>query len=569
MRKRYFTLSRPFCLVSVGVARGLGWPISAAMLRVERLLFIVSLLSFTLVFVYLEIATKPNSLAAEVPPSLIEWRHVPPAPRGLRGLFQPPPPVDTGQWSARESLSIVVVGEGSRTEDTTTRTSGATTAAHEPRLTTDKETSHNATSTTSASSSVSSREDGAGKTGSHTTAAAVATRNSKNAAHDDRIVGRRSQNDATPSTDRQPTLITRSSWKSRATRSSAATTRLPVHTETHRQSSPGAAQRSLGDSSPSTSSPSSVAPSAGHSMQKESLKSESSSLKPVVVGRDMARLPPQTSLAQSRVSQTSSKRKSSKRPVVAQPARSDNSLTQSSAPPLPSRATLPHWFHPETRPYNKYRPRRLPKLTENFTWASELAHKCKEPNCRELLSFVEVSALQVCEKQTLAHVRGAALGKSTCRFIGGYRFPVALNSQEGSGNTWLRGLLEKTTGICTGFYGCDHEMRVRGFVGEEIKSGSVLVVKTHVHIPQWIGQRKKIPYESSYGSAVFLIRNPARGMIAEWSRLYHLRDRRHSQHTHTNVIPESQFGERSPYHIAFIHCMFVLLQGLQSGSIFL
>ncbi len=38
-----------------------------------------------------------------------------------------------------------------------------------------------------------------------------------------------------------------------------------------------------------------------------------------------------------------------------------------------------------------------------------------------------------------------------CHFIDGYgRAPVALVSFEGSGNTWLRGLLEKATGICTG-----------------------------------------------------------------------------------------------------------------------
>ena len=30
------------------------------------------------------------------------------------------------------------------------------------------------------------------------------------------------------------------------------------------------------------------------------------------------------------------------------------------------------------------------------------------------------------------------------------RYPIALASFPGSGNTWLRGLLEKATGICTG-----------------------------------------------------------------------------------------------------------------------
>ena len=39
----------------------------------------------------------------------------------------------------------------------------------------------------------------------------------------------------------------------------------------------------------------------------------------------------------------------------------------------------------------------------------------------------------------------------TCHFMNGRgRLPVALASFPGSGNTWVRGLIEKVTGICTG-----------------------------------------------------------------------------------------------------------------------
>ena len=39
----------------------------------------------------------------------------------------------------------------------------------------------------------------------------------------------------------------------------------------------------------------------------------------------------------------------------------------------------------------------------------------------------------------------------SCRFMNGsQRAPVALVSFPGSGNTWVRGLLEQATGICTG-----------------------------------------------------------------------------------------------------------------------
>ena len=41
----------------------------------------------------------------------------------------------------------------------------------------------------------------------------------------------------------------------------------------------------------------------------------------------------------------------------------------------------------------------------------------------------------------------------SCRFINGSRrAAVALVSFPGSGNTWVRGLLEKATGVCTGMY---------------------------------------------------------------------------------------------------------------------
>ena len=124
------------------------------------------------------------------------------------------------------------------------------------------------------------------------------------------------------------------------------------------------------------------------------------------------------------------------------------------------------------------------------------------------------------------------------------RAAVALNSQEGSGNTWLRGLLEKATGVCTGFYACDVEMRAQGFLGEGVKTANVLVVKTHVHVPQWVGERKTVMYDGTYGSAVFLIRNPAHGVIAEWNRLCTATHHHsHPMQMHSNIIPESEFGE--------------------------
>ncbi len=67
-----------------------------------------------------------------------------------------------------------------------------------------------------------------------------------------------------------------------------------------------------------------------------------------------------------------------------------------------------------------------------------------------------------------------------CHFMNGkFRAPVALASPSGSGNTWVRGLLEQATGICTGAIYCDEALAKGGFNGEFVQSGTVLVVKLH------------------------------------------------------------------------------------------
>ena len=138
---------------------------------------------------------------------------------------------------------------------------------------------------------------------------------------------------------------------------------------------------------------------------------------------------------------------------------------------------------------------------------------CKEQNCAEFLSQKERLAIALCANKVMAKLPGYEVQSSTCKFLPGVgRPPVMLISAEGSGNTWLRGLLEKATGVCTGFQWCDAAMRARGFVGEDVASGKVLVVKTHESTPKW----KEDP--KLYDSAVFLLRNPAWSLIAEWNR---------------------------------------------------
>lgn len=87
--------------------------------------------------------------------------------------------------------------------------------------------------------------------------------------------------------------------------------------------------------------------------------------------------------------------------------------------------------------------------------------------------------------------------------------PVALASFPGSGNTWLRYLLQQATGLVTGSVYMDYGLLKNGFPGESVTNGSVLVVKTHEWGPRARGLFKR---------AILLVRNPAAAIQAEFNR---------------------------------------------------
>ena len=133
---------------------------------------------------------------------------------------------------------------------------------------------------------------------------------------------------------------------------------------------------------------------------------------------------------------------------------------------------------------------------------------------------------------------------------------VALVSVPGSGNTWVRGLLEKATGICTGSIYCDVPLRNGGFVGENILDGSVLVVKTHTSDFQWRGVRleKRNFFDSFYDAAIVLIRNPFNTFVAERHRTFinkvagkgkisHKTMRTGAMESHVDRVGGEAFGE--------------------------
>ena len=77
---------------------------------------------------------------------------------------------------------------------------------------------------------------------------------------------------------------------------------------------------------------------------------------------------------------------------------------------------------------------------------------CQQSNCMENLSDFDKACYDYCtQKGRNRHSGGVRSTTGECRFMKGEgRAAVALASLPGSGNTWVRGLMEKATGICTG-----------------------------------------------------------------------------------------------------------------------
>ncbi|XP_049878969.1 WSCD family member CG9164-like isoform X2 [Pectinophora gossypiella] len=104
---------------------------------------------------------------------------------------------------------------------------------------------------------------------------------------------------------------------------------------------------------------------------------------------------------------------------------------------------------------------------------------------------------------------------------------VGLASFPGSGNTWLRYLLQQATGILTGSVYLDPGLRMHGFPAENVTDGSVLVVKTHETLHTY--------RNSIFKSTIILIRNPRDAILAEYNR-------RHMGHIGT--APKSAFKKK-------------------------
>lgn len=86
---------------------------------------------------------------------------------------------------------------------------------------------------------------------------------------------------------------------------------------------------------------------------------------------------------------------------------------------------------------------------------------------------------------------------------------TALVSFPGSGNTWLRYLIQQATGIYTGSIYIDFGLLKNGFPAEKVTDGSVIVVKTH---------ESSAKGRAPFSKAILLLRSPAAAIQAEFNR---------------------------------------------------
>lgn len=115
---------------------------------------------------------------------------------------------------------------------------------------------------------------------------------------------------------------------------------------------------------------------------------------------------------------------------------------------------------------------------------------------------------------------------------------VGLVSFAGSGNTWVRYLLEQATGIYTGSIYCDTTLKTM-FPGENIVSGNVIVVKSHhadtTELPKDVqlamGKQK-------FDKAILLVRDPFDALVSEANRRWNAK---HSVDCHVGLAQEASF----------------------------
>ena len=140
-----------------------------------------------------------------------------------------------------------------------------------------------------------------------------------------------------------------------------------------------------------------------------------------------------------------------------------------------------------------------------------LSKECFNTKCSNRLSRSDGLAYERCSTSA----KSSQPSETDCVFLkDNNRSAISLSSFPGSGNTWVRGLLQKATGYCTGTIVCDEYLRKHGFAGQGVISGSaVLVTKTHV--PSSTFDDSQFDYHITFKRGILIIRDPFKAIIAD------------------------------------------------------
>ncbi|XP_014665286.1 PREDICTED: WSC domain-containing protein 1-like [Priapulus caudatus] len=108
---------------------------------------------------------------------------------------------------------------------------------------------------------------------------------------------------------------------------------------------------------------------------------------------------------------------------------------------------------------------------------------------------------------------------------------VALASAPGSGNTWLRYLIEMTSGVFTGSIYKDKDLMARQFVGERQRrnDGTTIVVKSHKNM-------RSVVLAVNGSGAILIVRHPYRCIVADYKLM--------RTKSHTGQLHREDFASR-------------------------
>lgn len=164
-----------------------------------------------------------------------------------------------------------------------------------------------------------------------------------------------------------------------------------------------------------------------------------------------------------------------------------------------------------------------------------------EENGLKYLDHISLSRYYLCKPSHRLLLPITTLSENRCskrKFRDNKSPTVALVSFHGSGNTWVRHLVEQATGIFTGSIYCDSGLKV-AFPGESIVSGNVIVTKTHR------SDSMELPYDVKmftgkmyYDKAIILVRNPYDALISEANRRW---NSKHTINDHLGIAAETTF----------------------------